>query len=161
MFSVAIFLENCPLLIIVSLIKRCFWVVYILPTLIMPIFTLSSKLKPLLFSCFSSLNFFKLFKSSSFPIKVPKMDATSQIHVSSHTQSSAEVVIIAKFHQECKIPRDCTLELLSSKYQGWESNPSFLPANAIVISDFHLQNLRLPLPPFFHYIFTIHDIHPL
>ena len=36
-----------------------------------------------------------------------------------------------------------------------------LPPGSIIVFDLHLQNLRLPLPPFFHYFLAIHHIHLL
>ena len=68
---------------------------------------------------------------------------------------------ISRIRRKCEIPADCTLELLESKYEGWEENPNFLPADSIVIFELHLQNLGQPFHPFYQYIFAIHDLHPL
>ena len=60
-----------------------------------------------------------------------------------------------------EIPSDCKHKVLGPQYFEWRSDPSVLPPGSIVVSDLHLQNLRLPLPPFFHYFLAIHDIHLL
>ena len=70
-------------------------------------------------------------------------------------------IIVKKYRRECDIPYDCSLEILGTQYEDWKSNPSILRPDSIVMSNLHLQNLILPLPPLFHYIFAIHDIHPL
>ena len=89
------------------------------------------------------------------------MAGTSQATTITHSQSYAEVAIVAKYHHECEILENCTLKLLRLKYEGWESNPSIIPLDSIFISGLHLLNLKLPFSSFFHYIFAIHDIHPL
>ena len=65
--------------------------------------------------------------------------------------------MIQKICQECEIPSNCKLEVLGPQYSKWRSDPS----GFIVVSDLHIQNLRLPLPPFFYYFLAIHDIHLL
>ena len=42
-----------------------------------------------------------------------------------------------------------------------KKDPSILPRGSTVISELRLQNLRLLLPPLFHYLFFIHNLHPL
>ena len=76
-------------------------------------------------------------------------------------QAALQGILIQKIRRECEIPSDCELEVLGSQYADWKSNPNILPSGSIVVSDLHLQNLRLPLPPFFHYFLAIHDIHLL
>ena len=76
-------------------------------------------------------------------------------------QAALNKILAKKYRRECDIPFDCTLEVLGSQYKNWKKNPSILPSGSIMISELHLQNLRLPFLPFFHYYFAIHDIHPL
>ena len=76
-------------------------------------------------------------------------------------QAVLQGILVQKIRRECKIPFDCKLEFLGPQYADWKSNPKILPPGSIVVSDLHLQNLRLPLPPFFHYFLAIHDIHLL
>ena len=76
-------------------------------------------------------------------------------------QAALNEILVRKICRECEIPKDCKLEVLGSQYSDWRNNPSVLPPGSIVVSDLHLQNLRLPLPPFFHYFLAIHDIHLL
>ena len=76
-------------------------------------------------------------------------------------QAAHNEILVRKICRECEIPKDCKLEVLGSQYSDWRNNPSVLPPGSIVVSDLHLQNLRLPLPPFFHYFLAIHDIHLL
>ena len=79
----------------------------------------------------------------------------------SPAQPTIQSNLIQKIRRDCEIPSDCELEVLASQYADWKSNPNILPSGSIVVSDLHLQNLRLPLPPFFHYFLAIHDIHLL
>ena len=76
-------------------------------------------------------------------------------------QATIQANLIQKIRRECEIPLDYELEVLGSQYADWKSNPKILPPGSIVVSDLHLQNLRLPLPPFFNYFLAIHDIHLL
>ena len=76
-------------------------------------------------------------------------------------QSALNKVLINKIYRECDIPSDCVQEVLGSQYENWKIDPNVLLPGSIVVSKLHLQNLRLPLPPFFHYFFVILDIHPL
>ena len=74
-------------------------------------------------------------------------------------QSALNEILIWKICRECEIPNDCKLKVLGPQYSEWRNDPSMLPPGSIVVSDLHLQNLRLHLPPFFHYFLAIHDIH--
>ena len=77
------------------------------------------------------------------------------------TQAALNHILIWKIRRECEISVDCKLEVLGPQYTNWRNNPSILTPSSIVVFDFQLQNLRLPLPPFFHYFLAIHDIHLL
>ena len=68
---------------------------------------------------------------------------------------------LARIREECQIPADCLLEFFDSKYEGWEVNVSMLPPNSLVVSEPHLQLLRLPLHPFYHYLYSTYDLHLL
>ncbi len=76
-------------------------------------------------------------------------------------QSALNEILIRKICRECEIPSNCKLKILGPQYSEWRNDPSVLPPGSIVVSDLHLQNLRFPLPPFFHYFLAIHDIHLL
>ena len=77
------------------------------------------------------------------------------------TQAALNDILVQKIHHECEILSDCNLEVLGPQYENWRQNPLVFPPGLIVISELRLQNLRLPLPPFFHYFLAIHDIHLL
>ena len=76
-------------------------------------------------------------------------------------QAALNVILIRKTRLECKIPSNCNLEVLGPQYNNWRQDPSIFPRGLIIFSELHLQNLILPLPPFFHYFLAIHDIHLL
>ena len=62
---------------------------------------------------------------------------------------------IARMREDCEIPADCYLDILDSKYKSWEEKPSILPPDSLVVSEPHLQVIRFPLRPFYHYIYSI------
>ena len=68
---------------------------------------------------------------------------------------------LARIREECEIPANCFLAFLDLKYEGWEINPSILPPNSLVVSKPHLQLLRFPLHPFYHYLYSAYDLHLL
>lgn len=68
---------------------------------------------------------------------------------------------LARIREECEIPADCYLDFLDSKYEGWEEKPFILPLNSLVISEPHLQLLRFPLHPFYHYLYAVYNLHLL
>ena len=96
-----------------------------------------------------NLKFFTMASSSKKSPIIPPM------------QVAVNKILVHKYHCECNIPSDCILEVIGSQFENWKKNPSILPLGSIVISELHLQNLRLPFSTFFHYFFVIHDIHPL
>ena len=66
---------------------------------------------------------------------------------------------IAKIKVEWKIPADYFLDFLDPKFEGWEEKPSILPPNFLVVSEPHLQLICFPLHPFYHYIYSIYNLH--
>ena len=101
----------------------------------------------------------KILPSSTFNLLL--MATSSQTTVIPPAQADPNKITIEKYRCECDIPSDCTLEVLGPQYEDWKTNPLILALRFIIMSELHLQNLRLLLPPLFHYIFAIHDIHPL
>ena len=69
------------------------------------------------------------------------------------TQVALNDILVWKIRWECEIPVDCKLEVLGPQYTNWRNDLKILPPGSIIVSDLHLQNLWLPLPPFFHYFF--------
>jgi len=76
-------------------------------------------------------------------------------------QSALNDIMVRKICRECEIPSNCELEAIGPQYSEWRSDPSVFPLGSIVVSNLYLQNLRLPLLPFFHYFLAIHNIHLL
>ena len=76
-----------------------------------------------------------------------------------HAQAALNKILVDKIRHECEVPFDCNLEVLGPQYDNWKQNPSVLTPGSIVVFELHLQHLRLPLSPFFHYFLAIHDIH--
>ena len=68
---------------------------------------------------------------------------------------------LARIKEECGIPADCYIDFLDPKYEGWEEKPSILPPNSLVVSEPHLQLLRFPLHPFYHYLYAVYNLHLL
>ena len=60
-------------------------------------------------------------------------------------QATLHDILVRKVRRECDIPSHCKLEVLGPQYTNWKNNPKILPLSSIVVSDLHLQNLRLPL----------------
>ena len=56
-------------------------------------------------------------------------------------------------------PADCYLDFLDPKFEGWEEKPSILPSNSLVVSEPHLQLICFPLHPFYHYIYSVYNLH--
>ena len=65
------------------------------------------------------------------------------------TQASLNKILVEKTRSECEIPSYSVLEVLGPQYENWKQDPLILPPDSIVVFKFHLQNLGLPLPPFF------------
>ena len=68
---------------------------------------------------------------------------------------------LTRIKEECGIPADCYIDFLDPKYEGWEEKPSILPPNSLVVSEPHLQLLRFPLHPFYHYLYAVYNLHLL
>ena len=116
------------------------------------LFLFSTTSSCFLYNYFDAL--FLLYFSNSFQWQHP-------LNPLKFLQAALNKILVEKYHHECKIPANCSLEVLGPQYKNWKSDPSIISLGSIVMSELHLQNLRLPLLPFFHNIFAIHDIHPL
>lgn len=68
---------------------------------------------------------------------------------------------IVRIREDYDISADCQLEKLGSKYKGWEEDFSILPDDVLVVSEPHLQLLCFPLHPFYHYIYSVYNLHLL
>ena len=66
---------------------------------------------------------------------------------------------IIKIQEESEIPGDFYLEILEKKNEGWEEKPSILPPDSLVVSELHLQLICFLLHPFYHYIYSIYNLH--